>query len=145
MLTNNWRNALLGNILKITNIQQKSTDGNAVTGAQVILTKGGTFVVGTGTTPPQIDDYKLESEIDSSKYTVSISVANGVAYTDKLGINVSCVITNKSEDILSISEIGLLGDNSLGMSYKYLLAREVFDTPITIAPGGTKSFVLKLF
>lgn len=145
MLTNNYRNALLGNILKITNIQQKDTAGYAVTGAQVILTNGGTFIVGTGTTSSQVDDYELENEIDSSKYTISTSVANGVAYTDKLGISVTCVVTNKSEETLSINEVGLLGDNSLGLSNKYLIAREVFDAPIVIAPSETKSFVLKLF
>lgn len=145
MLTNNWRNAVLGNIFNIATTSNKNTAGAEAQNSNAVLFSGRKFVIGTGSTPPQIDDYKMESEIDSSKYIASPSVSNGDGYSEELGISISCTITNKSSETLSVSEIGLIGDNKIGINYTYLFAREAFDTPIVIAPGETKSFVLKLF
>ena len=56
-------------------------------------------------------------------------------------------ITNtSSSETIHFSEIGLfVASPTMGSSYIYMIAREVFDTPITLALGETKSFVLKLF
>ena len=102
--------------------------------------------IGTGTTNVEKTDYKLESII-SSGYTASVEekIINAPSKTDTSMYNVVTNITNtSSSETIQFSEIGLfVYQNTYG--HRYMIAREVFDTPITLAPGETKSFVLKLF
>ena len=143
MLTNNWR-AQIKKLLTGSAGQFRGETGTYQPGYN------GNFKVmkveiGTGTTPANTTDYKLESVI-SSGYTALVNPSVTHTLDDVGGANVIVNITNTSNsDSLTFSEIGLLG-NEYSTSAEYILfAREVFDTPITLAPGETKSFVLKLF
>ena len=119
-------------------------------GASLGMSSEKTFQVsiGTGTTNVEKTDYKLESII-SSGYTASVEekIINAPSTTDTSMYNVVTNITNtSSSETIQFSEIGLfVSALTMSSSYTYMIAREVFDTPITLAPGETKSFVLKLF
>lgn len=98
---------------------------------------------GSGDTPPTINDYKLDTLIDSSIYEkLSYSTTNftkqtenGQYYTDKQ-IN----IVNKSTSSVTIKEVALvLG--SVSQLYKYpreacIIYRDVLQTPLVIPAAG---------
>ena len=93
------------------------------------------YVVGSGTKPATLDDYKLESRIMSGLNSIC-SVA-----PDENN-NPCCVytITNVSDGPITIGEIGIYstGYTRIGNSSPctILIERTVLETPITIEPGG---------
>ena len=104
--------------------------------------------IGTGTTPPKVTDYKMESEIDESKYQSSISNIKVTNFDNEGSTQcINVIVTNINGEPLTVSEIGLenWGGSVDSDNFHLLLAREVFDTPITIPPGGVQAFSLKLF
>ena len=145
MLTNNFVGYLREGKDSNTNVIREN--GDQIT-ANIGTSSEKTFKVsiGTGTTNVEKTDYKLESII-SSGYTASVEekIINAPSETDTSMYNVVTNITNtSSSETIQFSEIGLfVYQNTYGQ--RYMIAREVFDTPITLAPGETKSFVLKLF
>ena len=142
MLTNNWR-AQIKRIL--TGNYGKTRAENGSSGGYYANFKVMKVEIGTGTTPADTTDYKLESVI-SSGYTALVNPSITDNMDDIGGANVIANITNTSNsDSLTFSEIGLFGNEYSTQAEYYLFAREVFDTPVTLAPGETKSFVLKLF
>ena len=147
MLTNNFVGYLREGKNSYTNVIRENGDK---TDASLGNSSEKTFKVsiGTGTTNVEKTDYKLESII-SSGYTASVEekIINAASTTDTSMYNVVTNITNtSSSETIQFSEIGLfVAAPTMGSSYVYMIAREVFDTPITLAPGETKSFVLKLF
>lgn len=92
---------------------------------------GGCLVVGNGTTPPTLDDYKLENRITSGLdgSLVRTTDSSGISYID---------FTNISTSAITVSEIGLYGYAYMGAgsssSNAILIERSTFD-PITIQPG----------
>ena len=145
MLTNNFVGYLRNGKDSNTNVIRENGD-NIDTSLGNSSAKTFQVSIGTGTTNVEKTDYKLESII-SSGYTASVEekIINAPSTTDTSMYNVVTNITNtSSSETIQFSEIGLfvyLNTNS----FRYMIAREVFDTPITLAPGETKSFVLKLF
>lgn len=93
-------------------------------------------VIGSGTTPPSIEDYKLENRIitptASSGTVTSTFDDSGVVHTSIL------TITNNHTEAITIAEIGLyaVGSNKNGESYSVLYDRTLLENPITIEPGG---------
>ena len=104
--------------------------------------------LGSGTIPAKACDYKLENKIESG-YTASIEEKDINIPSSEQTSMYQLVInfTNTSDtNNVQFSEIGVTGYNvNYGNVTEFMLAHEVFDTPITLAPGETKSFVLKLF
>ena len=145
MLTNNFVGYLRNGKDSSTNIIR---DNGEQINANLGFSSEKTFQVsiGTGTTNVEKTDYKLESII-SSGYTASVEekIINAPSKTDTSMYDVVTNITNtSSSETIQFSEIGLfVYQDTYGL--RYMIAREVFDTPITLAPGETKSFVLKLF
>lgn len=100
----------------------------------------GGVILGTGTTPPTIDDYDLSGAlIDGYTYTAFVSsslIDNGVR------ISGLYTITNTGTTEFTIGEIGLMANidgalpNNVAIQYKALLERTVLDTPVTIPAGG---------
>lgn len=93
-------------------------------------------IIGTGTTPPTVDDYALSGDMITT-YSHSATVtrtddANGSTFT---GVY---TITNTGESEFAIGEIALMAGmgNGLDKSHKALIERTVLEHPITIAPGG---------
>ena len=93
--------------------------------------------VGSGTTAPAREDYKLEScltDLTPGNYTFSI-----------LGLgrcNISCQFINSTEVDTTVNEVGLYvrgGNSSNGQAFStcIMVARNVLDTPIVIGAGQT--------
>ena len=110
---------------------------------QLESTNGGGIIIGTGTTPPTVNDYKLENQITSGfGSTTSFPNSDSAVYNAK-GIVSCCTITNSSQtDNLVINEIGYIKGRA--GYWNILYDRIVLDTPITIAPGATKTIEYRL-
>lgn len=147
MLTRNYYNTLLSMFAQSTIPNGKKNTKGVITDAGVysgwLMETLGTpqfiglsdtvtgIVFGTGSTPPTIDDYKLESIISgglTGTFTYSINNATGI---------IKIILTNTSGNDITISEIGWQAYNA----YKYnnsasngiaLMDRTVLDTPVTI-------------
>ena len=148
MLTNNYLAQLTKMFCEDVSSEKatKSTTGKYTSTWSSMQNKGAK--IGTGTTPPKVTDYKIENEIDASKYQTSISNIKVTNFDNEGSTQcINVTVTNISGEPLTVSEIGLenWGGSVDSENFHLLLAREVFDTPITIPPGGVQAFSLKLF
>lgn len=153
MLTNNWGKMLANDFgiravsgMKGIAISGNEEDymafGNSYGAFRNTRWEKSKLIVGTGKTQPKPTDYKLEAEIQGG-YECGTLTRNVVEVSGKYNVEVLGHITNTSDAVLTVNEIGWIGsENDTSI---FLFAREVFGTPITLAPGETKSFVLKLF
>lgn len=110
---------------------------------------------GTGSTPANKDDYKLESPITSGLAITNptIDTTSGVTQIPmevsdgKYTYVVPFMVQNTTESEINIWEIGLFGEVGTSTSYRVshvLFERTVLSEPITIAPGETKTVTYKL-
>ena len=92
---------------------------------------------GNGTTPATVNDYKLESQIDSG-ITVANPSAPTTEYTDNY-ISWTATFGVSASVETTISEIGLISRvyRSSGVTTT-LVDRTVLDTPVTIPAGQSK-------
>ena len=148
MLTNNWQAIMvyMMNALWEEVMYTKSTDGTGASQGYfpINFNDGYTtkFIIGQGNTAAKKTDYNLENEIDSSKYECAIQKLYTKTYdSENSYVKLIGNITNKSDDALSVSEIGLTISYN---SKTFLYDREVFKDPIVIAPGASKAFEIKL-
>lgn len=81
-------------------------------------------VLGSGTTPVNLDDYKLKSIISSG-----LALSRSMTYTDTT-ITQHNYFTNSTGSNITVSEIGLSTTNTL-------LYRDVLEAPVTLAPNET--------
>ena len=149
MLTNNWK-SMIGKTLISSVNKMKTWAGIETNPASNQFTYAKRFYIGTGNTPAKQSDYKMESLIDDAMYLSNLEVVcasgNG-SFESETGLYVSGTVTNMSSSPLEVSEIGFsaASKNTNAEDSRFLLAREVFDTPITIPSGGVQAFSLKLF
>ena len=97
--------------------------------------------LGTGTTPPQKSDYKLEAVIASG-----LSISNGRRLfldegNGKYSYSAQAVVKNTSGADITITEMGYYGYLSVGA---ILFERRVLDNPITIKAGESKLLTNKI-
>ena len=149
MLTNNWKSMIGRTLISKTN-KMKNWAGTETTPSSNQFTYAKRFYIGTGNTPAKQSDYKMESLIDDAMYLSNLEVvcASGDgSFESETGLYVSGTVTNMSSSPLEVSEIGFsaASKNTNAEDSRFLLAREVFDTPITISLGGVQAFSLKLF
>lgn len=112
---------------------------------------GNMIFVGSGTTAPTIDDYKLESPCvysDSGLHVISITQAYKKEY--KTNRVVTVTVKNNSTEDITVSEMGWFiavpVDSDIkqtGEYYRMMLAREVFE-PVTIKPGEVRAFTMSI-
>lgn len=112
---------------------------------------GSMIFVGSGTTAPTSDDYKLESPCaysDSGLHVVSIAQAYKEEY--KTNRVVTVTVKNNSTEDITVSEMGWFiavpVDASIeqtGEYYRMMLAREVFE-PVIIKPGEVRAFPMSI-
>ena len=143
MLTNNFIGLLKRGIGTAVNIIDIGGTNKSYPPSYGITYKA---YLGSGTIPAKACDYKLENKIESG-YTASIEEKDINIPSSEQTSMYQLVInfTNTSDtNNVQFSEIGVTW-YSVSHSTEFMLAHEVFDTPITLAPGETKSFVLKLF
>lgn len=109
-------------------------------GANDNINAAGLFI-GSDNTPATVNDYKLGNQIKSG-FTHQMSIpnlANDIARAKKFTIALS--VTNTSSDNLIINELGYVRSDR---QYIFLLDRIVFETPVVITPGATKTFEYRL-
>lgn len=116
----------------------------ATTGSYVFSSWG--IVLGTGTTPPTIDDYKMESYIPEGtlSYTGSsftLPLENG-EWANNGTFSLTQTVANNTETPITVTELGVYNSGNTGTSIKcILLTRDIID-PITIRPNETKTFIV---
>lgn len=96
---------------------------------------------GSGTTPPQKTDYKLENYITAglTYFGNNTNLTDGVA-------NWVQTVQNTSTAQITITEVGLFSKNSsTGQNYTvFLLTRTVLDTPVVLQPNEVKTFTITI-
>lgn len=94
------------------------------------------IVLGSGTTPPTIDDYELESQITSGLHCSVSTVYHAEGYVTR-----NITATNTSTMDITIAEVAMqcqlyTGENSSANSKYVLMDRSVLQVPVTIPAGG---------
>ena len=102
----------------------------------------GYVTVGSGSTPPTLDDYKVENPL-------SYIASSGLTTTtdENLSMLKTFGIVNQGTESCTIREVGLWGTSYYknGNSYTnvVLIYRKVLDEPYTLAPGESGYMTLK--
>lgn len=100
---------------------------------------GTTILFGTGTTPPSVDDFKLDSIIENIEIINTNVNGNGGIWL------CSRTIRNNNNDVVSISEVGLYSaPTNSNYNFRYLLAREVLQEPVVMQPGEVYTFTFTI-
>lgn len=95
---------------------------------------------GSGTTPPQKTDYKLENYITTG-LTYS---GNNTNKTDGVA-NWVQTVQNTSTAQITITEVGLFSKYVESDAYNtFLLTRTVLDTPVVLQPNEVKTFTITI-
>lgn len=93
-------------------------------------------IIGSGTTPPTVNDYKLENRIVSSNISSSAVVTSWIPATGVRLVSKITIVNNGSTAV-TIGEVGLCTNNGAsGDAYCCLIERTVLDSPVTIPAGG---------
>ena len=102
----------------------------------------GYVVVGSGSTPPSVDDYCLEAPITSVEHdgiTSSVDENNNVIKT--------LSFRNSSSEAITIREVGVAMSgyktNTSSGTGVFMAYREVLDTPYVVAAGAVGYITLK--
>ena len=91
--------------------------------------------VGSGTTPPTVDDYKLENALLDLTYQGRV-----LKYQNNTLI-FSGIVTNNTEAPVIINEVGVLLSSSSGASTgSALILRTVLQEPVILAVGDSRTF-----
>lgn len=88
---------------------------------------------GTGTTPPTIDDYKFSGDL----VTPTLVSGSGTAHNGSNGSIWAMVVTNQTQEAMTINEIGLFRKNQYSC---VMLTRDVLPQPVVLQPGESKGF-----
>ena len=101
------------------------------------------IIIGSGTTPPTYEDYKIEQQIKLTVVGVTIGY-------DELDKSTYCIktLTNNTEESVTINEIGVITYcfSSLSTTNKtktILISRDVLAEGFIVAPGETINIKLK--
>ena len=162
MILRNWINKIIGVDGKGYVVQVKSTYGRA---GQLSLSfsvnedifadnytevdagmpgsVGIGVVLGSGTTPPTVDDYKMENAITENLNAGGVTRSFN-ANTSNSSLTVVQPIVNIGTNTITISEIGLFVKGyPTSKDSCILLSRDVIP-PVIIAPNESKTFVVTI-
>ena len=101
------------------------------------------IALGSGTTPPTVDDYKLVSKIPDA---ITKYIGNTISYLGNTMILTQTVtnISTGTENI-EVNEVGIGLAGNQTLTYPCLLiTRSVLPETVVIAPGETKTFTVTL-
>lgn len=128
-------NITLANIITNNNYNETGTSGTSMTHIGV--------AIGTGTTTPTMDDYKLQNHITLG----NVATSNTINATSNWGSNhlVSFTqsLSNNTASEIEITEIGLFVASSGSGGKCWLFTRDVI-SPVKMAVGETKTFVVTI-
>ena len=104
--------------------------------ATTISTSYPGIIIGTGDTPPTLDDYCLSGDLITS-FTSSV-VPTYECNDSGATLTALCTITNSGSKAFTIREVGVFGKagSSSSASDACLVERTVLDAPLTIDPSG---------
>lgn len=100
------------------------------------------MVLGTGDTPPTVEDYKLSGEL-----ITSLTYQGQPTLDDNNSLTYSILVTNNTEQPVTIKEVCLalgtetISDNSGAAA---LLTRDVLPNPVTLNVGDSKTFSITI-
>lgn len=98
------------------------------------------LLLGSGSTSPTIDDYKLEELV--SNYTVLAQTHTTFVEYSASAFIITRTIQNPSlAEPLTIKEVGLFGGTGQKL---YMIAREVLDEPVILQPGEKHAFTMTI-
>ena len=103
------------------------------------------IALGSGTTAPTFDDYKLETPIltlTDGGHSLNI----GSDYSNNSTCTYQQIVTNNTEAPITVSEVGIVTAYSATTASNYasiLFTRDII-TPVTIGVGETKTFVVTI-
>ena len=128
----------------ITNaIDCNEYNNTGTTGASISVGKIG-IVLGSDTTTPTVDDYKIDNPILT---LTSGSAYNNISTTGTWATNavIECTQTviNGTANNITVSEVGLFGTGSGDTACRILFTKDLI-TPVTIAPNETKTFIISV-
>lgn len=145
MLVRNGRNIL--SLLASNRARQiKSIDGTLYSANMTnIISYFGysSIIVGTGTTPASIEDYDLANNLTDGLTISFVSRTNTGAdrsySSDEALMFVNCLITNETENDITITEVGLImsASSAYTSSNTYLLSRTVLSDGLVLEAGKT--------
>ena len=93
------------------------------------------------TTPPALDDYKLNTFLTGSDLT---PVSNSVVATDNNYVLIQTVKNDTAENKV-INTVGVFcGTNDLMTNLRFLITKTLLGTPITIAPEEIKTITVNI-
>lgn len=153
MLNNNYY-TITGTVFgKLVNTQLTKTDGefwSTFQSSYAMLNKAskntteinkeedGIFaLVGSGTTPATSEDFKLESALGLQVFSNSIGFP-----TKGATLSYSRAFRNDTAEPVTVNELGMYMCSK--QAGNVMFAREVFDTPVVIEPGESKTFTFVL-
>lgn len=113
------------------------SEGNSLYDYLNMFRRGIAF--GSGTTPHQKTNYKLENHITSG-LTYS---GNNTNQADKV-VNWVQTVQNTSTEQITITEVGLFAKYTEGSYPTVLLTRTVLDVPVVLQPNDVKTFTITI-
>ena len=136
-MTNGNYTALTASFSLIKSVSGSYYDHSGSNGFSFGYCKG--IILGKGTTPPTYSDYKMEN------YNIGVTYSNSTASWSAPNVIITESATNNTDANIIVSEIGMFGTDSDNNQYynKVLYTRNVIE-PVTIKPGETKTFTVKI-
>ena len=136
-----WNNT--GNIYAKPSFKGITLDKNTDHGNKLYPSHYWYICLGSGTTPPTIDDYCLESVI-TNKDSITYSTSNISCQRADTKIIYSAAINNTCSEDIVFTEVMLTDKydaNASGTPCTFALTRDVF-SPVTIPAGGSKTITI---
>ena len=131
----------------VYNIVSEITNLNnlyAVKGAPQEGIHGICLLIGSGTTEPSHEDYKLVNEITNYE-VLSQSIIRNNNKNDSEFLDITRIIRNNTAQDITVSEIGVCIKTMQNYACaSVLIAREVLESPVIVKPGEKHSFTMSL-
>lgn len=160
MLTNNFYKILLAHMTRNSasaNCVKPDGQDASVSSPQIVMNalgyvrsapfaagNYGTYF-GTGTTPPTMKDYNLESPIMDG--TLASSNAGNAMFgfeKDHARVYRTHEVFNNGTNDVTITEVGVFGAVSSSSPILFMIDRTVLDKPITIPAGESRSITIAI-
>ena len=91
-----------------------------------LFTQGSKCLVGSGSKPANVNDYKLDEELTNINTTFSVNISDA-------GMKVINIISNLTSNTVNISEVGIVCYQNQNTGF--LMTRTVLDEPIVLEVG----------
>lgn len=104
------------------------------------------IVLGTGTTAPTINDYKMESYIPEGtlSYTgssLTLPLSDG-EWANNGTFSLTQTVANNTNSPVTVTELGVYNSGATGTNKATILLTRDVISPVTIQPNETKTFII---